>query len=136
MMKREDFVAREELLAWVDQSFGDFTVGKPRQVVEQIKEIIWQAAQRETEAKTAHIADLERQLAEAKAAVPEGFAIIPLEPNSEIRKAMHHAYWGTPHLPFHDGSPALWNAAYKAMLTAAQVQPIAVAEQTKQQEPK
>lgn len=67
---------REELLAWVDDAFGDFTAGKPHQVVEQIKEIFWQVdcrAKDAAEAKSAtRIADLERQLAEAKAAVPVG----------------------------------------------------------------
>jgi len=41
--------ARQELLDWVDQSFGDFTVGKPHEVVEQIKEIMWQIHLRQVE---------------------------------------------------------------------------------------
>lgn len=54
--------ARQELLDWVDQSFGDFTVGKPHQVVEQIKEIMWQIELRNVE----RIGYLEHELAEVR----------------------------------------------------------------------
>jgi hypothetical protein len=84
-MKRDEFVERAELLAWVDEAFGDFTAGKPHQVVEQIKEIIWQAAQRETEAKTARIAELERQLAEARKDYND--AVVALMEQDDVRRA-------------------------------------------------
>lgn len=41
--------------------------------------------------------------------------ILPKEPTEDIRRIMHQAYWQTPHLPYHDGSPALWNAVYEAL---------------------
>jgi hypothetical protein len=50
---------------------------------------------------------------------PEGWQLVPVEPTEEMRKQMHYAYWQTPQLPFHDRSPELWNATYKAMLQAA-----------------
>jgi hypothetical protein len=52
---------------------------------------------------------------------PEGYALVPRQPTHDIRKAMHHAYWQTPHLPYHDGSPKLWNDTYTAMIEAAEV---------------
>ena len=51
--------------------------------------------------------------------IPEGWKLVPIEPTVKIRKAMHYAYWKSPQLPYHDGSPELWNAAYAAMLAAA-----------------
>jgi len=56
-VKREDIGRREELLAWVDSAFGDFTSGKPHQVIEQIKEIFWQVDQRATAAEAARAAE-------------------------------------------------------------------------------
>lgn len=53
------------------------------------------------------------------ATIQEGWQLVPKEPNEKIRRAMHHAYWQTPHLPYHDHSHELWNAAYHAMLSAA-----------------
>jgi hypothetical protein len=55
----------------------------------------------------------------AEVEIPDGYALVPKVPTHDIRKAMHHAYWQTPHLPYHDGSPELWNATYAALLTAA-----------------
>ena len=52
-------------------------------------------------------------------AVNGGWKLVPIEPTVKIRKAMHYAYWKSPQLPYHDGSPELWNAAYAAMLAAA-----------------
>ena len=54
-----------------------------------------------------------------ESSVPDGWKLVPIEPTTEIRKAMHYAYWQSPQLPYHDGSPELWNAAYAAMLEAA-----------------
>lgn len=66
-MKREEIGEREELLAWVDSTFGDFTADKPHQVVEQVKEIMWQVHQRATAASAARIAELEAQVSALKA---------------------------------------------------------------------
>jgi hypothetical protein len=57
--------------------------------------------------------------APSEPSVPEGWKLVPIEPTVKIRKAMHYAYWKSPQLPYHDGSPELWNAAYAAMLAAA-----------------
>ena len=57
--------------------------------------------------------------AKSAPSVPEGWKLVPIEPTVKIRKAMHYAYWKSPQLPYHDGSPELWNAAYAAMLAAA-----------------
>ena len=54
-----------------------------------------------------------------ESSVPDGWKLVPIEPTAEIRKAMHYAYWQSPQLPYHDGSPELWNAAYAAMLAAS-----------------
>jgi hypothetical protein len=50
--------------------------------------------------------------------VSADYVLIPKVPTHDIRKAMHHAYWQTPHLPYHDGSPDLWNATYAALVEA------------------
>ncbi len=68
---------RAELLEWVDEVLApNFEPKCMREAGEQFAEVIWQAAQHyaaAAEAKGAvRIAELERQLAEAKAAVPVG----------------------------------------------------------------
>jgi len=138
-VKREDIGRRQELLAWVDSAFGDFTSGKPHQVVEQIKEIFWQVDQRatvEAEAKSAaRIAELERELAEAKAAVP----VLPtdwlIHGSLLYRLSEHEVNCDEINITMADGSrkeaPRRQRAeAILAMLAA----PIAVAEQTGQEQ--
>ena len=69
--------------------------------------------------KPTHWAPLILPGAQPAPSIPEGWKLVPIEPTVKIRKAMHYAYWKSPQLPYHDGSPELWNAAYAAMLAAA-----------------
>lgn len=81
----------------------------------------WDSGNECREDLQAHLEHFSGLIAAAQPApsVPNGWKLVPIEPTTEIRKAMHYAYWQSPQLPYHDGSPELWNAVYAAMLKAA-----------------
>jgi hypothetical protein len=90
--------ARQELLDWVDQSFGDFTVGKPHAVVEQIKEIMWQIhlrqVERVEELLSVCIADANIQFRLNQDLMKAGFEINELSRElAEVRKDAQRYNW-------------------------------------------
>ena len=74
--------------------------------------------------------------AEAKAAVPEGWKLVPKTSTSAMDRAGEDAYEGSGYCDCGNANGCSMEAVFDAMLAAAPVPPIAVAEQTKQQEPK
>jgi len=57
---------------------------------------------------------------EARAAVPEAVAKVPVDPDVETLKRMHEAYWGSSTSNYwHENSEPLWRKTYAAILSAA-----------------